>query len=313
MSKEIIMPEPLYPGARIMVIAPATRVKRDYVEGACRILQEVGFDAHPSRHAIGCEFGSFAAPLCDRLSDLEEALKDSEVRAIFCARGGYGCQQLLPYLNSSLISDNPKWLVGFSDISALHALWLTAGVASIHGPMGKHLTLTPDHNSERLIEILKGETYGSVTVDSSPLNSWGIASGRLIGGNVAVLNGLASTPYDILSPEFARGCVLFLEDIGENIYEIDRILTRLAMAGTLNEITALLIGRFTDYHEDLNYKDMDEMIHHRLGLLRDNFGFKMPVMFNVPVGHVQENYPFVEGGEVEVRCLPEKCELILLK
>ncbi|MDE7380843.1 MAG: LD-carboxypeptidase [Muribaculaceae bacterium] len=298
--KNIIFPPSLIQHDRIVVIAPATKVKAEYVEGLCEALRVEGFDACPSPHALSSDSGSFAASLPQRLADLTQALEDDTVKCIFCARGGYGCQQLLPFLNKETVRNNPKWIVGFSDISALHALWLSAGVASIHGPMGKHFSLTPDHNSAALVNILKGRWQTEISIPSHPLNIPGHGKGRLIGGNLAVLNGLAATPYDILSPESAHDAVLFIEDVGENIYEIDRILTRLAMAGTLNVISALIVGHFTEYGVDLNYRNMEEMIASRLQILKEIYKFDFPVLFDSPVGHVQENHPFVEGAEAEV-------------
>ncbi len=297
---QIIFPAPLKSGDRITIIAPATKVKKEYVDGAAAALREEGFEVKVSPFATGFESGSFTSTLERRLSDLRGAIADPSVRAIFCARGGYGCQQLLPYLKIEDVRRNPKWIVGFSDISALHALWLTSGVASIHGPMGKHFTLRPDNYTRALIKILKGEGEEEIIVKSHPLNRPGEGTGRLFGGNLAVLNGLAATPFDILSPAFAETGILFIEDIGENIYEIDRILTRLAMAGTLNKISGLLVGEFTDYHEDLNYRDMEEMISRRLDDLRAVYGFDFPMIFNIPLGHGEENHPFVEGGMVKI-------------
>lgn len=304
-----IIPPYIKKGDRIALVSPATKVRHEYVEGACRWFEAHGFCPEVFPHADSEPSGSFAGPLEGRVSDLRSAITDKGIKAIFCCRGGYGCQQLLPFLSVEEIAENPKWIIGFSDISALHALWRKAGVVSLHAPMAKHLTLHPDDFcSETLLKIIMGkyrvENRGEYTFAPHPLNIEGRGKGILVGGNMAVLNGLAATPYDILGPE-GEDIVLFIEDVGENIYEIDRILSRLAMAGTFRRVKALLCGRFTEYGPDLNYKDMEEMISRRLSLL----GVDIPMAFDVPVGHVDENYPFPSGVETEVEISSDRVKM----
>lgn len=297
-------PAPLKQADKVAVIAPATKVKHEYVAGAARWIAAKGFTPVVMPHSDGASNGSFAASRMDRLSDLLTSLRDPEIKAILCARGGYGCQQLLPDIPVADVAEGCKWIIGFSDISALHALWLSAGVMALHAPMGKHMTLLDDDCTDRIASILRGEALPAVECASHPLNIEGSSNGTLAGGNLAVLNGLAATPYDILSPNRAEGSILFIEDIGENIYEIDRILTRLAMAGTLNGIRGLAVGQFTEYHEDLNYADMEEMIRTRLDQLALRYGFSFPVAFNLPIGHVDRNFPVVEGARCRLDVTP---------
>lgn len=297
---EFILPSALHPGDKVAMISPATKVKELYVDGAFNWFHDHGLNPIIYDFALHHTSGSFAASTDHRLLDLVHALLDNSVKCIFCNRGGYGVQQLLPYLNTDLIRRNPKWLVGFSDISALHALWNRAGVISLHAPMAKHLSLLPEDScSIQELRILEGAIPGGKNgYHCAPhhLNVEGEVCGPLIGGNLAVLNGLASTPFDVLERNFSRGKILFIEDIGENIYEIDRILTRLYMSGTLLQIEGLIVGHFNDYGEDLNYNSMEEMISFRLKRL----GVHIPVAFGFEAGHKDQNLPLLLGADVKL-------------
>lgn len=299
MRNDFLTPPALREGDKIAILAPATTVKSEYVAGAAEMLHALGFDVEVMPSALGPADGSYAAPFSQRLYDLLSALSDPSVKCIFCARGGYGCVQLIPHIPLSLVRDNPKWLIGFSDISALHALWMKAGVKSLHAPMTKHLTLlrADDLSSAALIRILRGDTTIGYRRSPSPFNRLGSATGRLMGGNLAVLNGLAATPFDILSPKEAEGSILFLEDISEAIYAVERMLLRLNMAGTLHSLRGLIIGQFTEYHPDLNFRSMEEMISNLLDRVGIN---NIPVAFGFPTGHVDHNVPLIEGEPVSL-------------
>ena len=300
-------PENLKIGDRIEIVAPATTVKREYVEGCAKVLRDTGFDARIAPHALGPADGTYATSPEGRISDLREAMLNPEVRVIFCARGGFGCVHLLPHLPAEALREDPKWLVGFSDVSALHALWLSNGVASLHGPMAKHFKTFSggDSYSRMTLQALMG--LPEMNIESRkphPYNRRGIAKGRLCGGNLAVLDGLVGTPYDILatSPFDDEGRLLFIEDIAEPIYKVDRILTQLHLAGTLKRIKGLIVGQFTEYRPDLNFSSMEEMIATWL----EEWGYsELPIVFGFKVGHVDENWPLIEGAVTELRVTSE--------
>lgn len=292
---EFLIPPPLRKGDGIAIVSPATVVKEEYIRGAADFLSGKGYDVVIMPSASGPAQGSYAASLENRLSDLKTALHDDHVKCILCARGGYGCVHLLPFLNPEEIRENPKWIAGFSDVSALLALWMKAGVASIHSPMAKHLTLFPeDASTDFLLDILSGAPSIRYNIANHPFNSFGEASGKLAGGNLAVLNGLAATSYDILKIDPEEKIILFIEDISEAIYAVERMLVRLNLSGTLHRLSGLIIGKFTEYRPDKNFHSMEDMIHSLL--LR--CGVKgIPVVFDFPVGHVDYNLPLVEGAE----------------
>lgn len=307
-NSDIIYPPRLQKGDKIAIISPATVVKKEYVEGAEAFLRKRGFEAVIMPHALGPSSGSFASSLESRSSDLHTALIDPSVKAILCARGGYGCIHLIPHTPVEMIRNNPKWMIGFSDVSALHALWLGAGVASIHGPMAKHLTVEPeDHPATKaLLDMISGDASMNYDFPSHHLNRKGRGEGRIIGGNLAVLNGLASTPYDLFDAAMHGDVILFIEDISEAIYAVERMLTRISLSGALKSLRGLIIGQFTEYRADLNFKSMEEMIS---ALLERHGIDNIPVAFDFPVGHVSLNYPIVEGAYAALEVGQERVTL----
>ena len=195
-------PSPLRNWDKIAIISPATTVRKDYVTGARDFLESEGFKVDIYPHALGPADGNYASGQTERREDLVRALSDPEVKCILCARGGYGCCHLLDAVDMQQLSENPKWLIGFSDVSALHALLSTAGVRSLHGPMAKHLTQLPDSDpTEVILKVLRGEMEIKYNWRTYPGSIQGKGAGVITGGNLAVINGLANTRFHIISPE----------------------------------------------------------------------------------------------------------------
>ena len=287
--EQIIFPSPLTKGDKIAIISPASHILPDYVDGACNAIAQMGFQPVVSTHCKG-QCGGYSGTIEQRLADFLEALHNPEVKAILCSRGGYGVAHLLEYLSADDIAENAKWLIGFSDISALHAAMVASGVASIHASMAKHLTQfgVDDEATVALFNILQGKlpTYQT---PSHAFNKPGTATGTLTGGNMAVLCGLLDTDFDLLS----RGDILFIEDVGEEVYKIERMLYNLRLSGVLPMIKGLIVGRFTDYRNpDGNGDSMEQMVKRMVE------PYDIPVAFDFPVGHVDENMPLIEGAQV---------------
>lgn len=300
----MIFPEAITPGDAIAIVTPATIVKEEFVADAATFLHSLGYVIKEGKYARGPHSGSFAATHDQRAEDLRRAWLDPEVRAILCARGGYGCIHLMETLSDEELLRDPKWLIGFSDVSALHARLHKAGIASVHASMAKHLALYGmDPITGALLDIL---TLPSVTqtlrAPASPLNRTGRTEGTLLGGNLAVLNSLAGTPWDMLNVTDADGpVILFLEDVSEKIYAVERMLMRLVLSGSLHRIAGLAVGWFTDYKADANYPDMEHMID---ALLR-RYGIAIPVAYGFPIGHKDTNRPLVEGARASLSVTEE--------
>ncbi|MDE6273082.1 MAG: LD-carboxypeptidase [Muribaculaceae bacterium] len=322
---------------KFALISPATEIMPDYIDGAVAELIRRGHQIEVFPHARGPRSGTFAASDRQRLDDLETAVLDHSIDVILCARGGYGCVHLLSPELEEMVRMYPKWMIGFSDVSALHALWLKAGVPSIHASMAKQYSLVnpsflsmTDHPEKIMNEIenltdmdkhdLEFATITTLNIIDSdvtqelkyewagnPRNIAGFATGRIVGGNLAVLNGLAATPWDILSPEYLNGKILFLEDVGEKIYQVERMLKRLQLAGSLDAVNALIFGQFTDYRPDRNFESMENMISSRL----KEWGILCPVVFNAPIGHIHNNVPIIEGAECRLDISAERTIIVM--
>ncbi len=287
----IIYPKSLKAGDKVAILSPASHIKDTLVDGACNVLGQWGFEPIVCNHCKG-SCGTYSASTGERLDDLLWALNEPSVRAILCSRGGYGVVHLLHELSPEVLNRDPKWLMGFSDISALHAAWIHAGVASMHAPMAKHLCElgTNDLCSKEILDILTGGKP-EYAVESHEFNRQGEVAGQLQGGNLAVLCGLLGTPFNILE----AGKILFIEDIGEEVYKIERMLYSLQLGGVLERLKGLIVGQFTEYKSpDRNGESMYDMIRRMVA------PYDYPVAFNFPVGHVDDNRPLIEGADVEL-------------
>ena len=287
----MIFPKALVPGDKIAIVSPASRINPEYIDGAAKVLSAAGFAVETGIHATGVS-GSYSGTLEERLSDLRKAFDDDSVKAILCGRGGYGAVHLLEYFEPEYLRSHAKWIMGFSDISALHSIMVSSGICSIHCQMCKHFTNfgTDDESSQSILNILQGG-LPEYRIDPHPYNRTGKAEGQLFGGNMAVLNGLLSTRYNCIRP----GQILFVEDIGEAVYRVERMLYELRLNGVLPNLKGLVVGRFTEYRRnEKDNEDMYDMIH------RLTAEFDYPVAFNFPVGHEDRNLALIEGADAEL-------------
>lgn len=299
MAAEIIYPPLLRGGDMVALLSPASKVKREYVEGAYNFLSDRGYRPILMEHVCGPSCANYSAGLDERRSDFINTLVHPDIRAIFCTRGGYGCVQIAAAIRPDQLRFDPKWVIGFSDVSALHALWLKSGVASLHAPMAKHITEKGgiDRCVRALMDILERGRAAELQAPADSRNITGHARGRVAGGNLAVLNGLASTPLDILSKDYIAGRLLFIEDISERVYAIDRMLWRLYLSGALASVAGIVVGQFTDYPPDAFAPTMEDLISRRMR----EWGLRhIPVGFGFPIGHVDYNMPIVEGAQGEL-------------
>ncbi len=275
-----VTPPSLQPGDRVAVVAPAGPFDRALFEEGIAVLaqrytpvfDDTLFASH--RYLAGADE--------TRAMALQRALDDDTVRAIFTARGGYGAMRLLP----SLRLTTPKWLVGFSDVTALHSAAQEAGWQSLHAPVLTQLGRQPPDVVQRLFASLEGRQvaplHGTRTVVA------GIASGPLLGGNLSVLSRLIGTPY---LPSL-RGAVLLLEDVGEQPYRLDRMWQHLKLAGLLREVAGVVFGDFTGCEaKDQPYTSADVLDE----LARE---LNVPCAAGFPIGHGVVNQPVVLGARV---------------
>lgn len=280
---------------RAVILSPAGKIDGYVVQDAAAVLDSWGLCVEVSENAL-CDAGRFSGSVAQRLSDLQKAMDDPDVKLILCSRGGYGTSHLLGALHFSGIKRNPKWVVGYSDITLLHAALQDCGIVSLHGPMAQHFS---DEGAEDIAvrytkSVLAGQPleYRIPVRGYSSLNRKGEAMGKLFGGNLSVFCSLLGTRY-LRIPH--RG-ILFIEDIGEMPYRVDRMIYQLKHAGIFRKISGLIVGQFTGYEEDnLMYSPLQESIRDAVG------EYHFPLCFNFPVGHVKLNFPMIMGETASLK------------
>ncbi len=288
------LPPSLKKGDRVILIAPSGVTNEDYVSQACHRLESWGLHAILGTHVLN-KNGRYAGRTEERLHDLQTALDSREFQAVFCARGGYGAVHLLENISFEIFRETPKWIIGYSDITAVHSAVSKQKICSLHAPMTSHLALEGEDEATLLLkEALFGKRPG-YTVPGHPLNRAGTATGYTRGGNLSVLLGLRATPFDLIEEK----TILFIEDTGEKPYQIERMMYNLRLSGTLSRISGLIVGQFSEYEED---PSMHKSIYESIRQLVDDYDY--PVCFNFPVGHVKRNFPLIVSGSAELNVNP---------
>ena len=278
----------------IRIISPSGAIDPLYIDQAVARLRAWGFKVSVGAHARDA-WGRFAGTDDDRLADLAEAMADPEVDLVLCSRGGYGLQRII-----DRVPPVTKPVLGFSDITALHqAAGLTAQ-PTLHSIMCKHIATLPE-DSEPLLALrraLAGETL-EYRFPSHPLNRPGDVSAPLIGGNLSVLYGLQGTPFSLPCGVKRGGVspVLLIEDIAERHYHIDRMMRNLRLSGVLANISGLIVGQFSDCEDD---PSMHASVYETIKEAVADYDY--PLIFNAPVGHVEQNLPLWLHGHTSVHC-----------
>ncbi|MFC1641739.1 LD-carboxypeptidase [Myxococcota bacterium] len=283
----VLVPAALSPGDRVAVVAPSGRFDRLLVWRGLGWLREryrVEFD--PS---LFCSEGYLAGSDQRRLAELQAAVAAPDIRAIVAARGGYGASRIAHLVDWSPLLGAPKWLVGFSDITALHAELTRIGVASLHAHNLSGLGRGDALERDRWLRALEAPT-ASRSVEHLAIWQSGVSRGLLAGGNLTLLFTLAAAGRLSLP----RGCVLALEDTGEAAYRIDRMLTALLVSGHLAEVAAVVVGDFADCGEGRQGPSISDVLRERLRLLG------VPILASLPFGHRQRNLPLPLGLDAEV-------------
>ncbi|WP_080238878.1 S66 peptidase family protein [Spirosoma rigui] len=282
----------LRPGDTVGVVAPASWFPYDELREGLRILREdwqLNVIEGKSLHAID---GPFAGSDDLRRADLQHLFDTPDVRAVFAARGGYGCYRIADDLDLTGLLDNPKWLIGFSDVTVLLSLFYKHNLGSLHGLMPRQFG-EPNRAAslESVRQWLFGENPSHYTVPAHPLNRPGLATGPLVGGNLTMLINSLGTPTDV---DF-DGAILFIEDIDETLFSLDRMMTQLRRSGRLAGLGGLVVGQFTDMRANLSLpfgKEAADLIAEAVA------AYDYPVLFDFPAGHVEYNMALPIGRRV---------------
>ncbi|MGN7865641.1 S66 peptidase family protein [Chryseobacterium sp. 22458] len=299
--KKMIFPKPLKKGAKIAVISPAGAVDTAQLEKGIALIKSKGFKPVLGEH-LYTKFSNgynYAGTEKERIKDINWALNDKEIGAIWASRGGYGCQHLIQHLKLKGFTENPKWYIGYSDNTVIQSYLLKKGFASIHGQTIKTSSFgVTDESYDLIFDILKGKTP-QYSLKSHELNKKGNIEGELVGGNLALIYALLGTRYSF---DF-KDKILFIEDIGENFYALDRMIMSLELAGVFNKIKGLIVGGMTNMGDEKDNKDyeasFDEFAYK---LISERISkYKFPVVFGFPNGHIKDNRPLIIGGKIKLK------------
>lgn len=299
---KIIKPRRLKSGDTVAVIAPASGLSQESFDKALQNLESLGLKTKVGKSARGVK-GFLAATDKERLDDLHSAFGDAEVSAVWCVRGGYGAARLLPDIDYNLIKRNPKILIGYSDITSLHlAISQNTGLVTFHGPVAAS-TLS-DYTKNHVVNALMNPS-APYKVEISDYNKAqesnlfktetivaGKCRGRLIGGNLSLLSALAGTPFALQN---MKGKILFIEDVGEQPYRIDRMLTQIRQSVDLRSLAGIALGIF----EDCNPKTPDTQS--LIDVVKDRLGdLGIPVIYGLSFGHIRDQFTMPVGIEAEL-------------
>ena len=274
-------PEYLKKGSKIALVTPARKIGRDEIAAAVKWIEEKDFEAiYDDR--LFAEYHQLAGNDDFRASVLQEYLDRDDIDAILCVRGGYGTIRIVDKLDFTKFVKHPKWIVGYSDVTVLHAKMQQLGYQSIHGTMAINF----EKNTKEALETLYKALVGKHQTDGEFLATLGM-TGQVVGGNLSVLYSMLGSD---LFPE-TDGKVLFIEDLDEYLYHIDRMMMGLKRAGKLANLKALLVGAFTDMHDNTIPFGMTakEIIFEKV----KEYGY--PVIWDYPAGHIDDNRTIIFG------------------
>jgi muramoyltetrapeptide carboxypeptidase len=271
-------------GARIAVVAPSGTVDATLINRAIVELAELGFQIIPGKH-LYTRVLRFAGTPKDRLEDVQSALDNPDIDIVWCARGGYGCQYLIDQLRWDKFNEKPKWLIGFSDITALLIAAHQNGFAAIHGPVLQQWPQLNNSSKAALVKLLEGNLV-PLYASSDPLNRNGDVIAPVIGGNLSMIVSAIGTKYPIQT----ANSILVLEEVSEPMYKIDRMMLQLKRAGLLDQLAGLAVGHFTNISTDA--LDQDWKIQE---VIASWIPTHIPLAFGFPFGHESANMPIIVG------------------
>jgi muramoyltetrapeptide carboxypeptidase len=286
----MIRPNYLKEGATVAIVSTARRISKKELIPAITILKKRGLKVVLGT-SIGAEDHQFAGNDELRTSDFQTMLDHPEIDAIWCARGGYGTVRIIDQLDFSNFKNYPKWIIGYSDITVLHAHLHQLGIETLHAQMPLFIETKSDATINSIKETLFGEKY-EIIIPSEKNNINGIASGQLIGGNLSILYSLCGSPSALNT----KGKILFIEDLDEYLYHIDRMLQNLKRNGMFDQLEGLIVGGMTQMNDnEIPFgKSAEEII---LSICSE---YNFPIAFNFPAGHVDDNRALIMGRIVDL-------------
>lgn len=300
-----VLPQFLQVGDLVAIVSPSGPIDNSYIEKAKSILENWGLRVWIAPH-VCAKHGVFAGSDEERCADMQAALDNSEIRAIFCSRGGYGAIRIAEKLNYTQFLQNPKWIIGFSDITVFHSKMSTLNVASIHGAMPKNFETIHAQSLQSLQSLIFGKQK-TIEWQANNYNKIGSAQGKLVGGNLSVLYSIRGLSLEYIY----RNAILFIEDLNEYVYHIDRMMQNFKLSGILSGLSGLIVGGMSDMKQGVdNYGTSIESL-----ILEACKEYHFPIAFNFPSGHGAENEAFILGEEysfsVDNECVELNSRLVV--
>ena len=283
----MIIPDYLKDGDCIGLISTARKISQKELELGFRILQDWGLKVFLGEN-IFSEYRQFAGSDMQRKLDFEYMLSDNKIKAILCVRGGYGTVRIIDKITDKLFTDSPKWVIGYSDVTVLHSHLHNLGIASIHGPMPINFTKASKNSLNALRSALFGED-NYIYTNPNRLNREGEAKGEIIGGNLSILYSLLGSPSDINTDNK----ILFIEDLDEYLYHIDRMIINIKRNQKFQKLKGLIVGSMTEMNDNkIKFgKTVNEIIYEHIK------EYDFPVCFDFPSGHIKNNMTIIFGKQ----------------
>jgi muramoyltetrapeptide carboxypeptidase len=292
----MITPPRLKPGDKIGIVAPSRKLFPEHLERANEIFTSWGLSVVTGKHIYSRSHEYLAGSDEERLQDFQSFINDKSVAAIISGRGGYGSTRIVDNLNFDNLRKHPKWIIGFSDITAIHTRLVKEGFHSIHGTMPILFAKEDSADSVESIRKILFEHQCKIVFKPSHLNRIGNAVGQVVGGNLSLIVDSLGTSTEIETNER----ILMIEEIDEYRYKLDRMMTQLRRAGKLSNISGLIVGHMTDIKDsDLSFGESAEEII--LNAVRE---YRYPVAFNFPSGHENPNLAWIHGGLATLEISP---------
>jgi muramoyltetrapeptide carboxypeptidase len=297
----MIQPQNLQAGDLIGMVCPAGAIPLEKVQKCVETLTQWGYQVKLG-NTVGAKHFTFSGSDTARAQDLQQMLDDPEVKAIICARGGYGMSRIIDQLDFTLFKQHPKWIIGFSDITVLHAALQIEGIMSIHGPMAAAFSKGPE--GAPYIQAIQSIFQGQKTNYKAAVHAYnklGKMAAPMVGGNLCLIAHLIGSKNCFNT----AGKILFLEDIGEYHYNLDRMVLQIKKAGLLDSLAGLVVGGFSEMRDDPTDIGAGafEIIQSHIT------DFNYPVCYDFPISHGLHNYPIKEGGIYELNVKEEEVVL----
>ncbi len=299
---KLIKPKRLVKGDTVALVAPSSGIEASRIDDSIKSMEELGFKTKLGRSARKTN-GFLAGTDKERLDDLHEAFADKDVKAVWCIRGGYGATRYLPQIDFKLIKNNPKILIGYSDITALLlSVYQNTGLVTFHGPAAA--STFSDYTKEHVVNVLMNpaakykigvspeNTANETSVYKTETVTKGVARGELVGGNLSLIAAMSGTPNALRN---VKDKIVFIEDVGEAPYRIDRMLTQLRQTVNLRESAAIACGIFSGCERK------DEVSQTLIDVVRDRLGdLGVPVIYGLSFGHIRDQCTFPLGVKAEL-------------